>query len=76
MSSILQRRNVMKSMMKKFMLLMMLLVLTVSVCACGGNDDVEEQVRPNDGVIYDLHGCVVKNPGKGIYIVNGKKVLF
>ena len=41
-----------------------------------GIDDVEEQVRPNDGVIYDLHGRVVKNPGKGIYIVNGKKVLF
>ena len=41
-----------------------------------GIDDVEEQVRPNDGVIYDLHGRVVKNQGKGIYIVNGKKVLF
>lgn len=41
-----------------------------------GIEDVEEQVRPNDGVIYDLHGRVVKNPGKGIYIVNGKKVLF
>jgi hypothetical protein len=41
-----------------------------------GIDDIEEQVRPNDGVIYDLHGRVVKNPGKGIYIVNGKKVLF
>ena len=41
-----------------------------------GIDDVEEQARPNDGVIYDLHGRVVKNPGKGIYIVNGKKVLF
>jgi hypothetical protein len=41
-----------------------------------GIDDIEEQVRPNDGVIYDLHGRVVKNPGKGVYIVNGKKVLF
>lgn len=41
-----------------------------------GIDDVEEQARPNDGVIYDLHGRVVKNPSKGIYIVNGKNVLF
>jgi hypothetical protein len=41
-----------------------------------GIDDVEEQVRLNDGEIYDLHGRVVKNPGKGIFIVNGKKVLF
>lgn len=30
----------------------------------------------NIGVCYDLAGRKVKNPGKGIYIVNGKKVIF
>lgn len=28
------------------------------------------------GVVYDLQGRQVKNPGKGIYIVNGKKTVF
>ena len=26
-------------------------------------------------VYYDLNGCIVDNPTKGIYIINGKKVL-
>ena len=30
----------------------------------------------NDNKIYDLQGRVVTNPNKGIYIVNGKKVIF
>ena len=29
----------------------------------------------NDGKVYDLSGRVVKTPSKGMYIVNGKKVL-
>jgi len=29
----------------------------------------------NDGAIYDLQGRKVENPSKGIYIINGKKVL-
>ena len=33
-----------------------------------------EFVRPNDGIYYDLSGCPVLHPSKGIYIQNGKKV--
>ena len=42
------------------------------------NVDAISQVvtaRQNTGVIYDLQGRVVKNPTKGIYIINGKKVV-
>ena len=28
-----------------------------------------------DGKVYDLNGRQVKNPRKGVYIINGKKVL-
>ena len=31
---------------------------------------------PKDGKIYDLQGRRVSRPGKGIYIVNGKKMIF
>lgn len=34
-----------------------------------------ETARQNTGVAYDLQGRVVKNPTKGIYIINGKKVV-
>ena len=34
-----------------------------------------ETARQNSGVVYDLQGRVVKNPTKGIYIINGKKVV-
>ncbi len=34
-----------------------------------------EAAGANDNVYYDLAGRRVKNPGKGIYIVNGKKVI-
>jgi len=39
--------------------------------------DSIEQAQPviNDGVIYNLQGVRVTNPTKGIYIVNGKKVV-
>ncbi len=39
--------------------------------------DSIEQAQPviNDGVIYNLQGVRVTNPTKGIYIVNGRKVV-
>ena len=39
-----------------------------------GIDDVKEQTIEGN-VVYDLGGRVVENPTKGIYIINGKKVL-
>lgn len=45
-------------------------------------DDVEDAIaqveasRHSTGVIHDLQGRVVKNPTKGIYIINGKKVVY
>ena len=36
--------------------------------------DVRTDKKGTD-VFYDLNGRVVKNPTKGVYIVNGKKVL-
>lgn len=46
------------------------------------NDDVtgitgtEQSVADlSNTVIYDLQGCRVSNPGKGLYIINGKKVI-
>ena len=33
-------------------------------------------IVPKDGKIYDLQGRRVSRPGKGIYIVNGKKMIF
>ena len=29
-----------------------------------------------DGVVYDLFGRPVENPAKGVYIINGKKVIY
>ena len=37
-------------------------------------DEVETQIT-DASIIYDLSGRRVENPGKGIYIVNGKKVV-
>jgi len=39
--------------------------------------DSIEQAQPviNDGVIYNLQGVRVTNPTKGIYVINGKKVV-
>lgn len=37
-------------------------------------NDVRTDKKGTD-VFYDLNGRVVKNPTKGVYIVNGKKVL-
>ena len=33
------------------------------------------ELKVETGVIYDLSGRVVKNPAKGIYVINGKKVV-
>ena len=40
-----------------------------------GIRDVRPSVQPREDIIYDLQGRRVKNPGQGIYIVNGKKVV-
>ena len=40
----------------------------------GINDVVDdENYNGFSGVYYDLNGRAVKNPAKGIYIINGKK---
>ena len=40
-----------------------------------GIRDVRPTVQSREDVIYDLQGRRVTNPGRGIYIVNGKKVV-
>ena len=40
-----------------------------------GIRDVRPTAQPRENVIYDLQGRRVMNPGRGIYIVNGKKVV-
>ncbi len=42
-----------------------------------GIEDVNNDIEPDDKIeIYDLMGRRVKRTGKGLYIMNGKKVLF
>ena len=41
-----------------------------------GIENVNNKPIVKDNKIYDLQGRQVKNPNKGIYIVNGKKVIF
>lgn len=41
-----------------------------------GIEDTLNDAADEDGIIYDLSGRVVKNPQRGIYIRNGKKILF
>ena len=33
------------------------------------------EIEAKEGRMYDLQGCLVTNPVKGIYVVNGKKVI-
>ena len=40
-----------------------------------GIRDVRPTAQLREDVIYDLQGRRVMNPGRGIYIVNGKKVV-
>ncbi len=51
---------------------------TVKTFIFGGETEVKAiEAAQNAGkVVYDLSGRRVKNPAKGVYIVNGKKVLF
>lgn len=39
-----------------------------------GIRNIQEQQRSN-GIYYDLHGMRIQQPTKGLYIVNGKKVI-
>ena len=43
---------------------------------CLSTANLPERRVPKDGKIYDLQGRRVSRPGKGIYIVNGKKMIF
>lgn len=43
---------------------------TTGIC-----DNYEVEIMNSDAAVYDLHGRKVKNPTKGLYIVNGKKVV-
>lgn len=38
-------------------------------------DDVKQQLVQEDGVYYTLQGTRVQNPTKGLYILNGKKII-
>ena len=40
-----------------------------------GIDDMEAEGERVKDVYYDLNGRAVENPAKGIYIINGKKVI-
>ena len=41
----------------------------------GISDNYEVEIMNSDAAVYDLQGRKVKNPSKGLYIVNGKKVV-
>ncbi|MBR6592527.1 MAG: M6 family metalloprotease domain-containing protein [Prevotella sp.] len=41
-----------------------------------GIKDNYEEIKNNDNAIYDLHGRRIANPKRGIYIRNGKKVIY
>ena len=46
-------------------------IVTVSI-----PDGVEQlTIDKSQSTVYDLHGRRVENPGKGIYIIGGKKVV-
>ena len=49
--------------------------LTIDFGDATGIENIINAVEQNDGVVYDLQGRRVANPTKGIYIVNGKKVV-
>lgn len=51
-------------------------IITISVEGEDGATSIDsELMSPVNGVIYDLQGRRVENPTKGLYIVNGKKVM-
>ena len=47
----------------------------IKVVNAGTNGIRSFETAVNDNKVYDLQGREVKAPGKGIYIVNGKKVV-
>ena len=49
--------------------------IVVSDETTGIKENYELEIMNSDDAVYDLQGRKVKNPGKGLYIVNGKKVL-
>ena len=49
--------------------------IVVSDETTGIKENYELEIMNTDGAVYDLQGRKVKNPGKGLYIVNGKKVV-
>ncbi|MDE5870455.1 MAG: M6 family metalloprotease domain-containing protein [Muribaculaceae bacterium] len=53
-------------------------VISFTAKEYGKDDAVDEigTVDDQDNIYYDLMGRRVENPGKGIYIRNGKKILF
>ncbi len=51
-------------------------IISFNAVAFGENSVIGvEEINAQDNVYYDLSGRRVKNPGKGIYIFNGKKVV-
>ena len=43
--------------------------------AAYGMSPIRTELRPSDGIYYNLMGQPVVNPVKGIYIINGRKVV-
>ena len=51
------------------------LIFNFEDATTNGISSVEQTAEPRTDVIYDLQGRRVTNPSRGIYIVNGKKVV-
>ena len=51
------------------------LIFNFEEATTNGISTVEQTAEPRTDVIYDLQGRRVTNPSRGIYIVNGKKVV-
>jgi hypothetical protein len=59
--------------MKKLSLLLLLIpLLLLSGCKGNGIKDISVKKNSNDRV-FDLSGRMVKQPSKGLYILQGKK---
>ena len=59
--------------MKKFLLFFIGILFSGFAFADGINEVKTADNQSN--VIYDIQGRIVSNPTKGLYIVNGKKVI-
>jgi len=52
--------------------------VTIAMSPVGGETGIEiinDDARDQQPIYYDLQGRRVKNPTKGLYIMNGKKIL-